>query len=130
MWFGSVLTFESESETTVSENNEAPADEVIIGSFEETHYLLKGLVYLDQILLGEEIVECPVNFITLESWPDVIAHWEEPDGSIPWSIHPQIVERLKVQVADRDLAVRREEQKNAMAGLEDDDEGWLDNLKG
>ncbi len=114
----------------VSDDSEVAADEVIIGSFEESHYLLKGLVYLDQILLGEESVDCPVNFVTLHSWPDVISHWEEPDGSIPWSVHPEIVERLKQQVAERELAARREEQKTAMAGLDDDDEGWLDNLKG
>ena len=111
------------------EKTDEKPDVIKIGSFEDSHFLLKGVAYLDQLLLGYEPVDCEVIFIECESWVEVNRLWEESDGTMPWAVHPQIVERIKVEAEQRAVNVRRDAQKEALSQFDDDDDGWLDNLK-
>ena len=99
-------------------------DEVIIGTYEEAHYLLKGVKYIDQMLLGYEKLDCTVGFVSCTSWRDVIEKWQESDGSMPWAIHPKIIQRLKDEQAEREL-----EPEEPNPWDDPDDEGWSLNLK-
>ena len=76
-------------------------DEIKIGSFEASHYLLKGTAYIDQLLLGTEPLNCPVIFVKCESWADVMLHWEERDDSMPWSVHPNVIDRIREESEQR-----------------------------
>lgn len=99
-------------------------EEVIIGTYEDAHYLLKGVKYIDQMLLGYERLDCKIGFVSLTSWREVIENWQESDGSMPWAIRPSIVQRLKDEQAEREL-----EPAEANPWDNPDDEGWSLNLK-
>jgi hypothetical protein len=91
---------------------ETPVAEVKIALYDRTHWLVAGLRHLDAILAGNEKLACDISFVTCDTWAELVEIWEQPEGDMPWAIHPNIVRRLKSELVESD-----------------DDEGWELNKK-
>ena len=76
-------------------------DEVRIAFCDGNHWPVAGTKYLKVILEGSEELECSVSFVSCESWTEIIDLWEEPDGDMPWVIHPNIARRLKIDIGSQ-----------------------------
>ncbi len=87
-------------------------DEVKIALYDGNHWLVAGVQHLDVILAGNEKLACDINFVSCDTWTELMEIWEQPDGDMPWAIHPNIVRRLKSELVESD-----------------DDEGWELNKK-
>ncbi len=85
---------------------------VKIAFYNGNHWLVAGTKYLKVILEGSEKLECDVTFVSCETWAEIIDLWEEPDGDMPWAIHPNVVRRMKSELVE-----------------DGDDEGWELNKK-
>ena len=87
-------------------------DQVKIAFYDGNHWLVAGVQHLDAILAGNEKLACDIIFVSCDTWTELIGVWEQPEGDMPWAIHPNIVRRLKSELVESD-----------------DDEGWELNKK-
>lgn len=87
-------------------------DEVKIALYDGNNWLVAGVQHLDAILAGNEKLACDITFVSCDTWTELMEIWEQPDGDMPWAIHPNIVRRLKSGLVESG-----------------DDEGWELNKK-
>ncbi len=87
-------------------------DEVKIALYDGNSWLVAGVQHLDAILAGNEKLACDITFVSCDTWTELMEIWEQPDGDMPWAIHPNIVRRMKSELLEGD-----------------DDEGWALNKK-
>jgi hypothetical protein len=69
---------------------------VVIAYCNETWWLVEGGSHLYDMLRAAEGPDLEVAIVSCSAWSEVIRLWKEPEeGSMPWAIHPKVIERLK-----------------------------------
>jgi hypothetical protein len=76
----------------------ALVSEVVIAYCNDTWWLVKGEVHIDDVLAAKEEPDLPIALVVCEKMGDVMQLWEAPEfGKMPWAINPSIIERLKTR---------------------------------